>query len=225
MRFCLVLFVALWPALRGDAAGGVDRIMLPPYLDSVVFDIFSGSTGGSVSVFAPGADQPLRAGTAGVQEIRLSDALSSMVVRRPAAGTWMFLKSDAQGAVRVFSQEFFVRGALIRPSPTRPLPRSSSIEVTYRLVDAQGQPVPELPDYPISVELRLTDPDGHAVSLPMRRRPELGAGVFRGERPIQCDTPGRYWTEVRVSASAVELFHDRWSGFSVAGPRVMHPGS
>lgn len=193
-------------------------IVLPPYLDSVVFDVFRGSPHSRVAVFAPGATQPLRVGTAGIQEIRLSRILSSMVIRHPAPGTWTFRKSDRQGAVRVFSQEFCLRGALLTPASLRPLPRSSDVDVTYRLVNAHRQPFAELPAYPISVEVRLIGPDGRAVSLPMRRRPELGAGVFGGAHTVHCDAAGRYWTEVRVSASGVDLFYDRWSGFSIADP-------
>jgi von Willebrand factor type A domain len=195
-------------------------IVLPPYLESVVFDVFRGARDGDVSVFAPGTRLPLRAGSPGVEEVRLSDTMSSILVRNPPPGTWRFQTSSTDSLVRVFSQEFFPRGVLISPATAEPLRQYARAEVLYRLVDGRGRPIAELPSHPLSVELRLIGPDGRAVSLPMRRHPRLGTSVFGGANAIACDAVGRYWTEVRVSTTdaqrrRVNVFHDRWSGFSV----------
>ncbi|HEX2121201.1 MAG TPA: vWA domain-containing protein [Thermoanaerobaculia bacterium] len=201
--------------------GAAQRIVLPPYLASVVFDVFRGSRSGTVAVFPPGATKPLQRGAPGVEEVRLSPELSSIVVHDPAPGVWTFRTLHADGAVRIFSQEFFPTGRLINPSSARPLPRYSRAAMTYRVVNGSGQPLGELPGYPLTLDLRLVSPENRAVFLPLYRRVGMGAAVFGTNEAVDLVTVGRYWTEVRVSTldaerRPVHIFHDRWSGFSVA---------
>jgi hypothetical protein len=56
----------------------------------------------------------------------------------------------------------------------------------------------------------------------MVRSPRIGPGVFSNATEPRCDLPGRYWTDVRVVTSdaegrSLEVFRDRWSGFTVVG--------
>jgi hypothetical protein len=209
---------------RGNA--GRRRIVLPPYLDSVVFDVFRGRRGDAVAVFAPGATQPLRTDDEDVEEVRLSETISSIVVRNPPPGVWTFRTRGADSTVRVFSQEFFPRGLLVSPAPLRPLPLYSRPKIAYRIVGRDGKPLAELPAYPLSIDMRLSRPDGSAISLAMRRDPDPESSAFEGVNVIACDAVGRYWTEARVFTTDVEqrrvsVFADRWSGFSVTnGPSV-----
>jgi hypothetical protein len=55
----------------------------------------------------------------------------------------------------------------------------------------------------------------------MERAPSLGVGVFRSADELLCELAGRYWTDVRITTTdanghRLDVFRDRWSGFSVA---------
>lgn len=205
------------PGERQRIRGMLDTIDLPPYLDLVVFDVVRDSRDGSgISVFPPGARRPLDARTPGVEEVRLGDAVSTLAVHRPAAGAWTFRKRSADSHVRVLMQQFFPRGVLVRPDSHSTLRTHERVAVGYGLVDSNGAMLKELPSFPLSVDLTLARPDARRIPLPMKQTSR--SGVYRAA-PAECDLPGRYWTEVVVSANvagrAVRVFEDRWSGFSV----------
>jgi hypothetical protein len=200
-----------------EIIGALDTIVLPPYLDLVVFDILRDPSGSGVSVFAPGASQPLDARTHGVEEVRLGSAFSTVAIHRPAAGAWTFRKTNPASRVRVLTQQFFPRGTLIGPDPRSPLRQYEHVAIAYRLLDGNGASLQELAAYPLSVEVTLATPDGRRVALPMKR---ADADAYRTASLTECDMPGRYWTEVSVTAPdasgrAVRVFEDRWSGFAV----------
>jgi hypothetical protein len=211
------------PGQQLELRGALDTIELPPYLDLVVFDIIRDPTASEVSLFAPGARQPLEGHGPGVEEVRLGDAFFTLAVQRPAAGVWTFRKANADSRVRVLMQQFFPRGMLVGPDPRSHLLHQERVTVAYRLVDADGATLQELEAYPLSVDLMLARPDGRRIALPMKRASL--SGVYRAAAPAECDVAGRYWTEVVVNAwaggRAVRVFEDRWSGFSVlAAPAV-----
>lgn len=214
-----------------DIAGAFDTLVLPPYLDLVVFDIFRGEATGAVSVLAPGASVPLSSDTPGVEEVHAGDVLSTMVVRRPAAGTWTFRKSDPAARVKVLSQQFFPRGVLVGPAASPPVRQYDHVTIQYRLDDGAGRPLQELLGYPLSVDVSLAQPDGRRAVLPMTRDAESPSAVYRTASGTECSVAGRYWTEVLVttadsSGQPVRIFEDRWSGFGVetAGHRVIRSG-
>lgn len=205
-------------------AGAADVLVLPPYLDLAVFDIVRGGANQSVTVVPPGSSQPINARTAGVDEMRSGDLMSTVVVRRPAPGAWVFRKSDPSARVTVLSQQFFPRGALVNPVPTPAVQLHERVRIGYRLVDGDGRPLQEELGYPLSVDVSLASPDGQRVVLPMTRDLAPQSAVYR--TPLAaCDIAGRYWTEVLVttadsSGRPVRVFEDRWSGFTVsAEPR------
>lgn len=205
------------PGERREIHGMLDTIEIPPYLDLVVFDIVRNPTADNeVSVFAPGARQPLDAHAPGVEEVRLGDAVFTLAVHRPSAGLWTFRTSSATSHVRVLMQQFFPRGLLVEPDPRSPLRRHERAAVAYQLVDPDGATLHELPAFPLSVDLTLARPDARRIPVPMKRT--TLPGLYRAE-PAECELSGRYWTEVVVSTNvrgrAVRVFEDRWSGFSV----------
>jgi hypothetical protein len=201
-----------------EISDALDTIALPPYLDLVVFDILRDPSGSGVSIFVPGASQPLDARTPGVEEVRLGSAFSTVAVHRPAAGNWTFRKANSASRVRVLTQQFFPRGMLVGPDPRSPVRQHQHVAIEYRLLDGNGAPLQELAAYPLSVEVTLATPDGRRVAMPMRRA--AVADVYRTMSLTECDRSGRYWTEVAVMATdasgrAVRVFEDRWSGFAV----------
>src|SRR4029079_18766022 len=89
----------------------------------------------------------------------------------------------------------------------------------YRVTDGNGQPLRELSGYALSADVTLIEPDGsiHVV----RTEPSPDGSGFRGTGDAECDLAGRYGTDMRISTvdargRRLEVFRDRWSGFSVA---------
>lgn len=219
---CVVAFPLATNRPEVTTAGEtVEALVLPPYLESVVFDLFSEGRETAVEVFAPDSpDRPLAAGVDGVEEIRVGEILRTLIVRRPAPGRWLFRKPRPESRVKIRSQQFFPRGALVEPAGGEPVRQDDQVLVAYRVTDENGAPLEELPGYPLSAEVVLVGPQGLRLSLGMERQPQRGPGVFRTRRRAPCNLPGRYWTEVVLTArdltgQKVRVLQDRWSGFSV----------
>jgi len=198
----------------------VDTLVVPPYLEIIVFDIFRASRDATVEIFAPRGTAPIRPGANGVMSLPVGDVLATLVVPRPAAGEWIIRKSRPDARVRVLSQQFFPRGALLRPAETETLRRCTRVPLAYRVLDARGEPLRELPEYTLALEVTLAKPNGASSTIAMEREPALGLSGFRSTEDPMCDIAGRYWTDVRVTAldakaHRLEVFRDRWSGFSV----------
>ena len=221
-----VLLGALLAFIPGGRADERDQkmkaLILPPYLESVVFDVFSEAPDAAVEVFAPDDPRrPLLPGAAGMEEIRLGRVLKTLVIRRPAPGRWTFRASHPGIQVRILSQPFFPRGALLEPASGGAAHQGDRIFIAYGVTDANGLPLQDLSGYPLTARLVLLQPNGlRRPPLILQRQPELGPGVFRTRERIECPQPGRYWTEVvlttrDLAGRTVKVLEDRWSGFSV----------
>ncbi len=203
---------------------GVDVLLVPPYLDLIVFDIFRPSPAVTVEVFPAGSARPIRAGADGIESVPLGDVLTTLVVPRPSAGKWIIRKSRADARVRILSQQFFPRGTLLRPRQGESLSQCDRVPVIYRVADGSGRAFEEFREYALALEVIVAKPGGDRTAIAMERDPSGGAGGFRSVRDVECDLAGRYWTDIRLSTVDVDghrldVFRDRWSGFSVApGP-------
>jgi hypothetical protein len=198
-----------------------DSLVVPPYLETIVFDVFRGSPGAVVEIYPPGTATPIRHGKDAVEAVRVGSVLATYVVQRPRAGRWIIRKSHGAARVRIVSQQFFPRGLLVQPAPTEPLRQYDRVRLAYRVLDSDGQPLREIPEYTLALEVSLARPDGERTSVKMHRAASLGPAVFRSEHDSECILPGRYWTDVKVmtiddGGRLQDVFHDRWSGFSVS---------
>jgi von Willebrand factor type A domain len=206
----------------------IDTLVVPPYLEVIVFDIFRASRNAAVEIFPPRSTRPIRAGINGITSLPVGDVLATFVVPRPVPGEWIIRKSRADTRVRVLSQQFFPRGVLLRPAETETLSRCSRVPLAYRVLDGRGDPLEELPDYALTLEVTLAKPDGANSTIAMERDASLGAAGFRSAHDMLCEIAGRYWTDVRITAldakgHRLEVFRDRWSGFSVAPTGCAQP--
>lgn len=194
-----------------------ESLAVPPYLELIVFDVFRGEARRNVTILPPHSEQPLAMNSAGVEQIEISPTLTTIIVRRPAAGVWTFRKDDPAARVRVLSQQFFPRGFLLTPAVEQPLRQHDRTPIRYQLTDGSGQSLRAIPGFPLSVEVALTFPDERREGVALRGE---SAAVYRSVNEISCALSGRYWTEVRVSTrdgagNIVRILEDRWSGFSV----------
>ncbi len=210
--------VGSMPAKTG---AGADTLVIPPYLEVVVFDVFRGARDAEVLIFPPGAMTPLRAGVEGVEAFRLGDVLATLVVPRPPPGEWTIRRSHPNARVRILSQQFFPRGVLLAPRATDSLRQYDRVTLRYCVTDSSGEPLRELAGYALSADVALLQPNGSAIAI--ATDPELASGstAFRGRRDFECQMAGRYWADVRMTTAdalghRLEVFRDRWSGFSVA---------
>lgn len=209
----------------------VDTLVVPPYLDVIVFDVFRATPGAGVEIYPPRRATPIRAGHDGVEAVAVGEVLATLIVPRPPPGEWTIRKSHGEARVRVLSQQFFPRGMLVLPAPAEALRQHDRIALAYRVVDRGNRPVVEIPGYALDVEIALAKPDGATSLIAMERDSSLGPSVFRSTADTVCDLEGRYWTDVRITTSdmhgrRLEIFRDRWSGFSVApaGQGERQPG-
>lgn len=198
----------------------VDTLVVPPYLDVIVFDIFRPSSATQVELIPPAHSAPIRPGVGGVESLLLGDVLATLVVPRPAPGEWTIRKSHADAGVRILSQQFFPRGLLLRPGERETVRRCDSVPLAYRVLDGSGNPLDELRDYALAVEVALALPDGTKTSLALERDPSFGAAAFRAPQNVVCNLAGRYWTDVKIRSvdakgRSLDVFRDRWSGFAV----------
>lgn len=209
---------------RAKSNPAIDTLIVPPYLDVIVFDILRLSPAVTVEIVPPGSSAPIRPGAGGIEAIPLGDVLTTVVVPRPGPGEWVIRKSRDDARVRILSQQFFPRGLLLRPGPTEILRQCDRIPIAYRVLDGSGRPFEELPDYALTLDLTVVLPSGATTAMAMERDSSLGVCAFRSAQDMECDVQGRYWTDVRITTVAADghrfdVFRDRWSGFSVvAGP-------
>lgn len=212
-------------------AAAAEVLVVPPYVDVIVFDIVSHNTPvDQLAIYAPDALRPLDRNSSGIDEVRLGDTLSTVTIRRPAPGPWMFRVPDARVHVKVFSQQFFPRGTLVKPRSADPPRQHDDVEIAYRVVDGEGAPLRESAEYPLSLSLSLIAPDGKRVAVDMKRRSDLGPATFAATTPATCRLAGRHWTDVQIATRdlgrrEVVIFHDQWSGFTVTPARLIecHP--
>lgn len=200
---------------------GADFLIVPPYLDMIIFDIFRTSADTTVEVFPPDRARPIRGGIDGVEAVRMGDVLASLAVARPRPGQWLIRKSRAGAQVRVRSQQFFPRGVLLQPDPARITMAHDRVRIAYQVLDGTERPIEELREYPFSLHATIAAPNGTKLVIPMERDADHGSVTFRATEDAQCAIAGRYWTDVRVSTidaggRPLDVFRDRWSGFTVA---------
>ena len=212
MRFALVMGMLL-----AAESGGKDLLIVPPYLDVMVLDVFSASADARVEIFPPGRTTPLRSGTDGVERLGIGQEMSTLTVPRPQPGVWIVRKTRPDTRVRIASHLFFPRGVLVEPSLRQKLGQHDRLSLVYRLLDREGKVLIEPPGYELSLALSLVRPDGLAQRLLMTR----GSGAEFRSPPVDLSLPGHYWTDVRVTTfdaekRPLEVLRDRWSGFTVA---------
>jgi hypothetical protein len=196
-----------------------DSLTVAPYLESLVFDVFSVDPEVSVQIHYPDGT-PLSPDGEGVEVVTVGEIIRTLSVERPPPGLWRIEKSDEDARVEIFYQQFFPRGELLEPAGDAESRQYERVAVAYRVVDADGAPIQELPGYPLTLELALVQPDGNRSRFEMERRPELGEAVYRTPEAVECDQPGRYGTEVLIATKdlndqPVTIFRDQWSGFTV----------
>ena len=197
---------------------GVDHIVVPPYLDLVVFDAFRTSPSATIEIFPPHSNRAISDGADGVEAVQFGDVLQTLAVSRPAPGEWIIRKSHPDAHVRIRSQQFFPRGVLLEPNRTTAA--REDMHIVYQVLGDDARPLGELPDYPLSLDVTLAGPDGRKHAMALERDASSGPAAFRTSEDARCTKPGHYWTDVRVhtadaAGNRIEVFRDRWSGFTV----------
>jgi hypothetical protein len=225
---CIALLVLASLFLIGDTQRTVattSTIILPPYLDLVVFDVVRATSATEPLLYPPGSAQPLDKRHPGVQEVQFGNGFSTIAVHRPPAGIWQVRTRDPRSRVTVLSQRFFPRGVLVSPDSGTRLQIGDRCDVAYRFVDPAGDAFDEIPGQALRVKLILITPDGRRVRIPMSR--DATSAAFRSDSALECTNAGRYWT--RVFATVVDavgreicIFEDRWSGFTVDTASCAH---
>ena len=202
---------------------------VPPYLETIAFNIFSVEPESGIELFSPSApDTPLSSRDPNVQFSEVGKTISTFTIKRPEPGSWRIKKSNEKSRVDVYTQRFFTRGELISPKNGEPIKQHQETPILYRVINSEGSPIEELDGYPISLVLAIYRPGEGVPSskIRMKKNEALGKGVYESERKFLCDTPGRYQTEVTISTvdpnyKPIVIFRDRYSGFHVNGATLI----
>jgi hypothetical protein len=203
--------------------------VIPPYLESLVFDIFRENPEIIVKIFpADRVDQPLSPKDEGVDFVNVGRTIQTVTVKNPVPGQWRIEKTDKKGKVDIYMQSFFPRGKLLHPNPDKPIKQFEKVIVKYRVEDGNQQPLKELTGYPLTLELTLVKPDGSRVEIGMEKSTDAAEkSVFKTIESVECDLKGDYQTEVLIATKdiknrQVSLFRDQWSKFQVEGASLIN---
>jgi len=195
---------------------------IPPYLESVVFDIFRVNPDVKVEIYsAKELEQPLSQDSKDVDIVNIGRTIQTLTVKKPTPGKWKIVKSDEKARVDIYLQRFFPRGKLLHPDPDVILGQYEKTNVKYRVEDGENNPIEEVPGYPLTLELSLVKPDSTRIQMKMQKSTELSEkSVFHTTREIECDLPGTYHTEVLIATKdlknrQITIFRDQYSRFEV----------
>jgi uncharacterized protein YegL len=206
-----------------------DNVVIPPYLESVVFDIFRVDPGVEVNIFPPdNREQPISGQDKNVMVVKVGSTIEAVAVKHPKPGIWEIRKPHQEDRVDVYIQKFFPRGKLLYPSPDEPIRQFEKIPLKYRVEDENQKPIEELPGYPLTLELSLVKPDGKTrVQMGMKKSTQPNEkSVFVTSGEIGCDAAGIYKAEVVIATKDIKnrqvtLFRDQYSRFQVRAAHLI----
>jgi hypothetical protein len=114
-------------------------------------------------------------------------------ISNPAPGCWLSAR-EGTGQVDVFTQIVFNKLRLRSPKGSHPenLPLRFEVE----LLDMNGQPVDEIPGYPLTLEAELIKPDGSDQAVDFHR---TGVGRYASVTPILPLSSGPYILDLQGS--------------------------
>jgi len=204
-----------------------DNVVIPPYLESVAFDIFSVDPEAGVQIFPANApSEALTPKADSVTFVNVGKTIQTITIRHPAPGRWTIRKTNEASRIDVFTQRFFPRGKLMEPNPDAGLRQYETAWVRYRVVDGDGNPIKMIPGYPLTLALSLVKPDSSRIHMEMETVQVLGEGVYQTKEEVTCDLPGRYRTEVLIATrdlnnQQVPVFRDQYSSFEVRAAKLI----
>jgi len=129
---------------------------LPAYLEWVEFHVFPETDDIVLNIVRPdGTVVSARDEDVSVYDF---ETFSIIVVYSPAPGRWQYWIEGGRGQVEVYRNMIPVRLRLVNPRPIEPLGREQNIVAEFFRQD--GTPLLAHPDFPIQVEMTITDPAG-----------------------------------------------------------------
>ncbi|MCP4347527.1 MAG: VWA domain-containing protein [Desulfobacterales bacterium] len=197
-----------------------DNLIIPPYLETIVFNVLYTDSATRILLYPPDRDEPL---TDRISYMNMGKTIQAITIRRPEPGKWRIApKPDSE--VDVYMQKFFPRGKLLKPGPDEKIRQYRTTKVHYQVVDSDDRPIKELPNYPFQLGLKLIKPDNKVEIVQMWRSSDQDP--FETLRDIDCDIPGVYRTEVSIATKdltgrTVSIFQDKYSSFVVEGTTLI----
>jgi hypothetical protein len=164
-----------------------------PYASLVQFSFFKYDPEAEADLYAPGEypGNPISLSSPDVEIEMIAgeegDARDEIYrISNPEPGCWM---TDRQGTgqVDVFVQVAFHSMEITSPSSAHPQVLPLTIEL--ELLDDQGNPVSELPEYPVELVTQLFDAEGQPHPIQVQH---VGDGVYRTTSPMILNPSGFY---------------------------------
>ena len=204
------------------------EVVMPPYLESVVFSIFQVETETVVKIIsADNHKQPISDKDDNVAVVNVGNTIRTITIKNPKPGIWEILKSKKNASVNIYLQRFFPRGTLLHPAPGDSIKQFQKVRVKYRVENGEHKPLNELPGYPLTLELSLVKPDSSRVQMKMEKSSNPSEkSIYETTGEIECDLPGTYKVEILIATKdlknrQVTLFRDQYSKFQVSGARLI----
>lgn len=192
-------------------------VSVPPFLESIVFDLESARPG-ALTVQPRGGPAAVALGALADSRLRTSPSLTSLEVRRPVPGVWRFAGLGEPPKVRIREKRSYLRGRLLEPGG-RVVPRDGDCSLVYEIYDVFGESLPDTARHALDARAQVLAPNGAEESRQLVPSPAPeGVLRFRDPQLVRCNQAGRYWVVVEVSAAdsegrSIELFRDGGNGF------------
>ncbi|MCI0471870.1 MAG: VWA domain-containing protein, partial [Candidatus Aminicenantes bacterium] len=128
----------------------IDNPVLPPYLESVVFDIFRIDPVVTVRIYP--ANNPKEALFPKAPDVIFVDVgrtIQTITVKKPHPGLWRIEKSDKDAQVNIYMQRILIHGTLLKPNSKLPIKLLEKIMFKYLVEDDDHKLLQEIPGYPL----------------------------------------------------------------------------
>jgi len=163
-----------------------------PYLSKMEVHVFS-EGGLRLKLFR--ADGSLVEAKQPGVDIREQPNYRIVVIRSPQHGTWRY-QTEGDGQVKVFRNEVPFRMTLLSPQTFHPLGKPIRLQAEFST--ETGEPIRELPEFPLRFTARIVNPDRtEETTVEFNRR--IGS-IYYGNREAPALKLGKYTVTIEIHA-------------------------
>jgi len=177
---------------------------LPAYLEWVEFHVFPETADLVLNIVRPdGTVVNARDEDVSVYDF---ETFSIVVVYAPDPGRWQYWIDGGRGQIEVYRNMIPVRLRLVSPRPIEPLGREQSVVAEFFRQD--GTPLTAHPDFPIQVEMTITDPVGGQESFLLT---QTEPGIYTSKSLFKPEIDGIHLIELEVFTAGAFSYTSEYS--------------
>ncbi|MBI3951222.1 MAG: VWA domain-containing protein [Acidobacteria bacterium] len=126
-------------------------------------------------------------------EIREQPGYRIITIKDPMSGLWRY-QTEGEGQVKVFRNEVPFRMTLLSPEPVHPM--GKPIRLKAEFVTETGEPIRQLPEFPLKFTARIVNPD--RTEETRTQFLERVGTVYYADRETPTSKPGDYTIEIEI---------------------------